>query len=159
MYPLELLIIVGISATIVGTVIGYLIAQKTGASNQTKAILEQQLEELQKQQQNYQNEVSDHFVETAQLFNQLTNSYRDVHNHLAGGAQKLAGESATNSLAALSDESQSALVTDNQENDITYRGENVLETETTTTDVADDEPEKNEQEQESEVIIARETDK
>jgi uncharacterized membrane-anchored protein YhcB (DUF1043 family) len=158
-YPLELVIIVGIVATIVGTIIGYLVAQKTGASSQTQAALELQLEELQKQQQNYQNEVSDHFVETAQLFNQLTNSYRDVHNHLAGGAQKLAGESATNSLAALSDESQSALVADNQENDLTYRGENAPEIETTTINVAGDEPEKNEQEQEPEVIIARETDK
>ncbi len=160
MYPLELVITVGIAATIAGAVIGYLIAQKTGASHQAQVVLEQQLDELQKQQQNYQREVTDHFTETAQLFNQLTNSYRNVHSHLAEGAQKLAGESATHSLAALSDESQSARLTDSQENDITPHRENTLDIETPTINVVDDEPEENDQqEQESDIIIARESDK
>lgn len=159
MYPLELVITAGVAATVAGTIIGYLIAKKTGASQQAQAQLEQQLDKLQKQQQNYQSEVSEHFVETAQLFNQLTNSYRDVHNHLAEGAQKLAGESATNSLAALSDERQSALFTDNPDNELIPDSENTPTIETPTTSVADDESGKNEQEQEPEVIITRENDK
>ena len=47
------------------------------------------LSELQQQQHDYQHEVTDHFSETAELLNQLTNSYKDVHNHLAKGAATL----------------------------------------------------------------------
>jgi hypothetical protein len=97
----ELLIAIALGTTIVGLFAGYLIAQRTAPSQQSQKQLQSHLQDLQQQQENYQHEVTEHFVETANLLNQLTNSYTDVHNHLAKGAQLLAGESASNSLQAL----------------------------------------------------------
>ena len=90
MYSLELLVTVGIAMLIIGAIIGAAIVQRTGSSQQTQRQLETQLSDLQQQAQNYQHEVTEHFNETAELLNQLTSSYRDVHNHLAKGAQTLA---------------------------------------------------------------------
>lgn len=157
MCPLEFVIPIAVGAAVLGVIIGYLASKKMGASLKAQALLQQQIEELQNQQQNYRSDVSDHFAETAQLFNQLTNSYRNVHNHLAEGAQKLAGESATNILAALSDESRSALTA---ENDITLHNNDTIEIDNLGADIEDDELEKESQqaEAEGEVIIGREND-
>ena len=157
MYPLEFVIPVAVGAAVLGVIIGYLASKKMGASLKEQALLQQQIEELQNQQQNYRSEVSDHFAETAQLFNQLTNSYRNVHNHLAEGAQTLAGESDTNTLAALSDESRSALTA---ENDITLHNNDTIEIDNLGANIEDDELEKESQqaEAEAEVTIGREND-
>lgn len=40
----------------------------------------------------YRREVADHFVETAQLVNRLTDSYKEVFDHLRDGAGKLVDE-------------------------------------------------------------------
>lgn len=101
MYSLELLIAIASGTSIVGLFVGYLIAQRTAPSQQSQKQLENHLQDLQQQQENYQHEVTEHFVETATLLNQLTSSYTDVHNHLAKGAQLLAGENASDSLQAL----------------------------------------------------------
>lgn len=103
MYSLELLIAIALGASVVGLFAGYLIAQRTAPSQQSQNQLQSHLQDLQQQQENYQHEVTEHFVETANLLNQLTNSYTDVHNHLAKGAQLLAGENASDSLQALPD--------------------------------------------------------
>ena len=102
MYSLELVITVGIATLIIGAVIGVVFAQRNGASLRTQRQLEAQLDELQQQSREYQHEVTEHFNETAELLNQLTASYRDVHNHLAKGAQTLAaGSSAPQTLKIL----------------------------------------------------------
>lgn len=103
MYSLELLLTVGLAAAIIGLVAGYLITQRTSPSEQSQRQMENRLKELQQQQENYQHEVSEHFVETAKLLNQMTDSYREVHKHLAKGAQLLAGDSASQSLKSLSE--------------------------------------------------------
>lgn len=105
MYSLELLLTVALAATIIGVMAGYFITQRSSPSQQSQQHMEHQLEELQQQQENYQHEVSEHFVETAKLLNQMTDSYREVHKHLAKGAQLLAGDNASQSLKSLSDNS------------------------------------------------------
>lgn len=45
--------------------------------------------ELEQENQRFKAEVTDHFVETARLINQLTDSYKAVFDHLSGGAQRL----------------------------------------------------------------------
>lgn len=105
MYSLELLLTVGLASVIVGLVVGYLITQRTSPSQRSQKNMEGQLKELQQQQEDYQHEVSEHFIETANLINQMTDSYQDVHKHLAKGAQLLAGDDARKSLKALSDTS------------------------------------------------------
>lgn len=95
MYSLELLITTGIASLIIGAVIGAAIAQRSGSSQRTQRQLETQLDDMKQQAESYQHEVTEHFNETAELLNQLTASYRDVHNHLAKGAQTLVGEGKT----------------------------------------------------------------
>ncbi len=119
MYSLELVITVAIAGAIIGLAAGYIIAQRTAPSRQSQQQLEEHLSEMQQQQENYQNEVSEHFVETADLLNQLTTSYKDVHSHLAKGAQLLAGENASQSLKALADDSDTAPIVDIVEGTIT----------------------------------------
>ena len=91
-YSLEMLLSVAFAMLLIGAAIGAFVALRIGASQQTQRQLESQLEELQQQTEAYQHEVTEHFNETAELLNQLTASYRDVHNHLAKGAQTLATE-------------------------------------------------------------------
>lgn len=56
----------------------------------TKAVeLQQQLEDALQSRKDYEEEVVEHFSDTAKLLGSLTDSYRDVHNHLASGASKL----------------------------------------------------------------------
>ncbi|MBD3648840.1 MAG: YhcB family protein [Pseudomonadales bacterium] len=45
--------------------------------------------ELQKELDDYRNEVSEHFAESAQLLGKMTEQYRDVYSHIARGAHKL----------------------------------------------------------------------
>jgi uncharacterized membrane-anchored protein YhcB (DUF1043 family) len=52
--------------------------------------LEQRLHHAETTLQGYQRDVTEHFAHTSQLVNNLTQSYRDVHEHLANGALKLA---------------------------------------------------------------------
>jgi uncharacterized membrane-anchored protein YhcB (DUF1043 family) len=103
-YTLEFLVTVALAAVVIGLAAGFLIALRKSPSQQSQRQLENHLSELQQQQQDYQHEVTEHFSETANLLNQLTHSYRDVHNHLAKGAQLLAGEQASESLKALAED-------------------------------------------------------
>lgn len=105
MYSLEALISTAIITLVLGTVLGLIISQRKGPSIKAQRDMEKHLSEMQKQQQNYQQEVTEHFTQTAALLDQLSESYRDVHNHLAKGAHKLAGEAASSKLSMLPDQS------------------------------------------------------
>lgn len=50
------------------------------------------LQDVEKEYESYKEEVTEHFVGTAGLVNQLTQSYKAVYDHLEGGAVKLVGE-------------------------------------------------------------------
>ncbi|MBL4567359.1 MAG: DUF1043 family protein [Porticoccus sp.] len=51
--------------------------------------LEAKLQQSQDQIKDYQQEVTEHFMKTSELVNNLSHSYRDVHEHLATGAMRL----------------------------------------------------------------------
>lgn len=73
----------------VGAALGALISRMMLPSKQNKS-LENQLQASQEKLDSYQKEVSEHFEETSKLVQNLTQSYKDVHDHLAKGAGKLA---------------------------------------------------------------------
>ncbi len=54
--------------------------------------LESHLATLQGKYEHYQQAVTGHFAQTAQLVNNLTNAYRDVHEHLQTGARDLCAD-------------------------------------------------------------------
>jgi uncharacterized membrane-anchored protein YhcB (DUF1043 family) len=52
------------------------------------------VKQLKKENAKFREEVNDHFVQTAELINQLTDSYKAVFDHLSDGAGKLVEEKA-----------------------------------------------------------------
>lgn len=73
----------------IGVIIGAALSKILNKGPKT-AELQQKLEDTQEQFDSYQKEVGTHFQKTAELVNQLTQSYREVHEHLSKGAQELA---------------------------------------------------------------------
>lgn len=88
----------------VGIAIGFVLAGRTTSNPEKISDLEQQLQELQRSHAHYREEVSEHFSTTAELVQQMTDSYKDVYQHLATGAQELcSGEVASKLLPASSE--------------------------------------------------------
>jgi len=88
-FELTTLVATGVIAFLVGGAVGYFILERLKPAQQSRAALEKQFSEMQEQQQAYQQQVSGHFDRTAELLNDLAESYRSVHNHIAEGAQTL----------------------------------------------------------------------
>lgn len=88
----------------VGIAIGFVLAGRTTSNPQKISDLEQQLQDLQRSHARYREEVSEHFSMTAELVQQMTDSYKDVYQHLATGAQELcSGDVASKLLPASSE--------------------------------------------------------
>ena len=75
-------------ALVVGVVIGFLAARLL--PNAAPSSTQRQLDDVQERFNSYQNEVVTHFNSTATLVNKLSQSYQDVQEHLADGANRLA---------------------------------------------------------------------
>ena len=95
-------------ALIAGVVIGFFVARAlpNAAPNSTQ----RQLDDVQERFDTYQNEVITHFNSTANLVQKLSQSYQDVQEHLAEGANRLATDDQTRQrlLAALHPEANQA---------------------------------------------------
>ncbi len=90
--------LVGIGALAVGMVIGVLIAGRLNASPSRIQQLENEIRKLKDSHSEYRSSVSDHFSMTAELVQHMTESYRDVYQHLASGAQDLCSSDVANKL-------------------------------------------------------------
>lgn len=77
---------------VIGGFAGYALAKARNPDNRVRE-LEEHLHALQGKYDHYQDAVTQHFVSTAQLVNNLTNSYREVHEHLQQGAESLCADS------------------------------------------------------------------
>jgi uncharacterized protein len=73
-----------------GLFIGLLLGRTLHPKEQQRKEAENKLKEAQDQLKDYQHEVTEHFAKTAKLFNDLSHSYRDVHEHLSSSAMRLA---------------------------------------------------------------------
>ena len=89
MYSLSTLVITGFFCLLIGGGLGalalYAFRQQLLGQN-----LEQRLHQAESELQAYQRSVAEHFSQTSSLVNNLTQAYREVHEHLANGALKLA---------------------------------------------------------------------
>ena len=92
MYSLTILVATGAITLLVGLGIGLLLGRRTSADGQRLRETERQLDQLTQDKRAYEEEVVKHFTQTAELLNTLTDSYRNVHNHLASGAETLCHE-------------------------------------------------------------------
>lgn len=89
MYSFSTLIITGLFCLTLGASLGalvlYVFRQQVFGRD-----LEQRLHQAESELQAYQRNVAEHFTQTSELVNNLTHAYREVHEHLADGALKLA---------------------------------------------------------------------
>ena len=96
--------LIGIACLALGVVAGVAFASRMNNSPSRINELENQIRSLEESHDQYKGDVSDHFSMTAELVQQMTESYRDVYQHLAMGAQDLcSGEVAEKLLPAGSD--------------------------------------------------------
>jgi uncharacterized membrane-anchored protein YhcB (DUF1043 family) len=87
-----------------GCLLGALVSRSFFPPEQQKQ-LEDSLQTSREELEQYQREVAQHFADTAKLVQNLTASYKDVHDHLAGGALKLTNPEITQQVLAAGDKS------------------------------------------------------
>ena len=80
--------IIGIVTLAVGALIGYLLGRSGDSSGKQQQLIDQ-LNESQRELSEYKEQVNGHFEKTAELVNNLTESYKEVHQHLAQGSEAL----------------------------------------------------------------------
>jgi len=90
--------LVAIGSLALGVILGLVIASRYSSGPVRVRELENQIRSLKDNQREYKDSVSDHFSLTAELIQQMTESYRDVYQHLASGAQDLCSAEVANKL-------------------------------------------------------------
>ena len=88
-YSLGMLLAVGAALAICGLLLGWATGRRTSADAKKYRDIALKLDQVMQDKKAYEDEVVEHFTETAKLLNNLTESYRDDHNHLAQGAASL----------------------------------------------------------------------
>ncbi|MCP5163001.1 MAG: YhcB family protein [Hahellaceae bacterium] len=110
--------IAGVSVAI-GLVLGVILAKALGNAPGKARRMERQFEDLQDQHVRYQAQVSEHFMETSQIFKRLNEDYAAMYNHMAKGAQKLCEDDTLGKLMIMgSEESNRALRDADQSEDV-----------------------------------------
>ena len=87
--------VIAILCLLLGTVLGGMITYSLMTRNSRTRQLQLQLDQLKENFQDYRDQVTQHFMRSSELVQEMTNSYRSVYEHLASGAQQLCGESAS----------------------------------------------------------------
>jgi len=83
-------LLIGLVCLIAGAVLGVVMSRVFSPQEQKTRELEEKLAKTEDEYKSYQHEVTEHFVRTSELVGNLTRSYREVHQHLASSAMKLA---------------------------------------------------------------------
>lgn len=86
---LAMLFLIAAGLLVAGIVIGLLVGRRQSPASQKYREVERKLDQVLQDKKAYEDEVVEHFGQTARLLNSLTESYREVHNHLAQGAAAL----------------------------------------------------------------------
>ena len=90
---------------VIGVIAGFVIGKNLQPENQKNRELEEKLSATEKKLADYQQSVTDHFVEASNRINQMTQSYKELHEHLATSALELTNpEVSKNLLEAASGE-------------------------------------------------------
>lgn len=81
--------LVGLGCLLTGAVIGAVLFRMLMSDEAKVRELEEQLQALSEEHEQYKSNVHHHFSSSAQLLGRLTDSYRDVFLHMAEGARTL----------------------------------------------------------------------
>lgn len=98
-FSLEFLVMTATILFCLGGLVGALLSRTLLPSGNQKG-LESSLQNARDELTQYQQEVASHFAETSRLVHGLTQSYKDVHNHLAKGAISLTNAEITEKMIA-----------------------------------------------------------
>jgi len=79
----------GLALLVIGLGLGMLLGRRSSPQSQKNREVERKLDQVLQDKKAYEDEVVEHFTDTAKLLNSLTQSYREVHNQLAKGAAEL----------------------------------------------------------------------
>lgn len=88
MVSIEVLVMVSVITACVGALIGALVSRSFITPENEKE-LEKRLHTSQEELNRYKEEVADHFSETSRLVGNLTQSYKEVHEHMSRSAIQL----------------------------------------------------------------------
>jgi uncharacterized membrane-anchored protein YhcB (DUF1043 family) len=86
---LPIIIAGSVALLALGLIIGLLSGRRMSPGSQKYHEVERKLDQVLQDKKAYEDEVVEHFSDTAKLLNTLTESYSNVHNHLAKGADAL----------------------------------------------------------------------
>jgi uncharacterized membrane-anchored protein YhcB (DUF1043 family) len=75
---------------IIGAAVGHLFSRKVDSGDKSVRNLEQKLAASEKELKRYQQEVTEHFITASHLTSNIAQSYRQIHEHLASKAMRLA---------------------------------------------------------------------
>lgn len=89
MFTLSTLIMTAIAALLIGGALGAILSKSLHPNEKQNRELETRVKKAEDKLKDYQQDVTEHFAETSQLVNSLTQSYKEVHEHLADSALKL----------------------------------------------------------------------
>ncbi|HMV70804.1 MAG TPA: DUF1043 family protein [Pseudomonadales bacterium] len=101
MYNSVVFWITTLSCLLAGAVAGWLLRRAFDPSEQRQRELERRLHESEMALHDYRNQVTEHFRGTAERVNRLTEDYRELHQHLSGGAIELCDVSAADAAPLL----------------------------------------------------------
>jgi len=107
-YTVGFVLATAIVAIVTGLALGLFMGRRTSGAARKYRDVALKLDQVMQDKKSYEAEVIEHFTKTARLLNELTVSYREVHNHLAQGADKLCSGSGPVSLERLEDQRDSA---------------------------------------------------
>jgi len=103
--------VVGILGVLLGIGLGSIVAYALASRNSRNQNLQAELDQLNERFTEYREQVSQHFMHTSDLVQEMTRSYRSVYEHLATGAYHLCGEQADT--PSLGHQSADTLAADN----------------------------------------------
>jgi uncharacterized membrane-anchored protein YhcB (DUF1043 family) len=84
--------LIGILGILIGILLGSIITYLLVARDRRTHELQLELNQLTERFTEYRDQVTQHFMRTSELVQEMTRSYRDVYEHLATGAQNLCGD-------------------------------------------------------------------
>ena len=98
MFDLGFLIFEGFICSKVGILLGVGLYRNNTMSEKQAEQLKKQLSDARAKNEAYQQHVANHFSQTAHMLNDLTEKYKDIHQHLALGADQLCRDEEGHSL-------------------------------------------------------------
>ena len=84
--------IIGVLGVLLGIGLGSIVTYALASRHSRNQNLQTELDQLKERFTEYREQVSQHFMHTSDLVQEMTRSYRTVYEHLATGAHHLCGE-------------------------------------------------------------------